>query len=351
MTASTSADPEISRDARMPATIITGFLGSGKTTLLNHILSNQRGLRTAVIVNEFSDIGIDNELIVAAGADIVELSNGCICCSINIDLADAVRRVLDLAPKVEYLVVETTGLADPLSIVLTFLRGDFRNRVRLNSIITVADASSFSIDLFDGPTTRNQLLYGDVILLNKCDLAGTKDLNAVEERIRAINQVARIVRTTRSEVSLPLILSVGLFQSDRYFSDLAHPNLAHPNLAHPNLAHPNLAHPKDRRRRHDHVSADGFASLSFQSDRAFAVHRFQDFLERLPDTVFRAKGVLWIDESDKRYVFHLVGKRFSLDESGRHGPMTNKLVLIGRNLDQGLLRRQLEACLTERRAG
>lgn len=288
-------------------------------------------MRTAVIVNEFSDIGIDNELIVAAGADIVELSNGCICCSINNDLADAVRRVLDLAREVEYLVVETTGLGDPLSIVLTFLRGDFRNRVRLDSIITVADASWFSIDLFDGPTTRNQLLYGDVILLNKCDLVGTNDLSAVEEKIRAINRGARIVRTTRCEVSLPLILSVGLFQSDRHVSD--------------------LAHPKDRGRRDDHVSADGFASLSFQSDRAFAVHRFQDFLERLPDTVFRAKGVLWIDESDKRYVFHLVGKRFSLDESAWNGPMANKLVLIGRNLDQGLLRRQLEACLTERRAG
>jgi G3E family GTPase len=211
MMAPSSAFPESSSQSRLPVTVITGFLGSGKTTLVKHILANQQGLRTAVIVNEFRDIGIDSELIVSADDDMVELENGCICCSINTDFIDAILRILDR--KVDYLIVETTGLADPLPVVLTFLRSELRTSTRVDSIVTVADTGSFCLDLFESEAARNQFVYGDVILLNKCDLVGTDHLQALEGTIRAVKAGARIVRTTQCEVSLPLILSVGPIRS------------------------------------------------------------------------------------------------------------------------------------------
>jgi molybdopterin-guanine dinucleotide biosynthesis protein len=166
MTASSPVPAEHPSEARLPVTVVTGFLGSGKTTLVKHILTNQQGLRTAVIVNEFSDIGIDGDLIVSAEDDMVELENGCICCSINGTFVDAIFRILDRGRKVDYLVVETTGLADPLPVVLTFLRSEFRDSIRLDSIITVADAASLCLDLYESQAAHNQLRYGDVVLLN-----------------------------------------------------------------------------------------------------------------------------------------------------------------------------------------
>ena len=202
---------EASHALCLPVTIITGFLGSGKTTLLNHILASQHGLKIAVIVNEIGEIGIDGELVVSAGDGMMELSNGCICCSINNDLVDSIFQVLERREPVDYLIIETPGLADPLPIILTFLRSEFRNRVRVDSVITVADAENFSLDLFDSLVAYNQFRYADVVLLNKCDLAKDHVLGAIEAKIREIKADARIIRTTRSEVSLPLILSVGLF--------------------------------------------------------------------------------------------------------------------------------------------
>ncbi|MGZ3319541.1 MAG: GTP-binding protein, partial [Xanthobacteraceae bacterium] len=173
-----------SSEPRLPVTVVTGFLGSGKTTLVKHILTNQHGLRTAVIVNEFSELGIDSELIVSADDDMVELENGCICCSINNNFVDAIFRILARDRRVDYLVVETTGLADPLPVVLTFLRSEFRELTRVDSIITVADADSFCLDLFESEAARNQLRYGDVVLLNKCDLVDAARLRTLESSIR-----------------------------------------------------------------------------------------------------------------------------------------------------------------------
>ena len=308
---------------RLPVTVIAGFLGSGKTTLVNHILANNAGLKAAVIVNEIGEIGIDGDLIIATENDMVELSNGCICCSINNDLVETIFRVLQRKDAIDYLVVETTGVADPLPVVLTFLRSEFRDIVRVDSVVTVADAECFSLDLFDSPAARNQLRYGDTILLNKSDLASAARLADVEEKIRTVRNRARIVRTAHCGVPLPLILGVGLFESEGLLAD--------------GCADHDHAHSS-------HLRDDGFEAISFQIDRPFAVQRFQQFLEQLPPDVFRGKGLLWLDTSDKRYIFHLVGQRFTLDESSSFAPLQNKLVLIGRNLDRVRLRYQLEEC-------
>jgi G3E family GTPase len=334
--------PQAPAEARLPVAVITGFLGSGKTTLVKHILANQQGLRTGVIVNELSELGIDGELIVSADGDMIELENGCICCSINNDFLDAIFRVLNRGRRLDYLVVETSGVSDPLPVVLTFLRSELRDRVRVDSIITVADVADFCLDRFESKAARNQLCHGDVVLLNKCDLAGAAALRTVETAIRGINPQARMVRTTQCRVALPLILSVGLFQSDRV-SAVSAPepgeSLEADDKTH--QLHAGRAHATDC----GHLAADGFAALSFQSARPFAVQEFQDFLEQLPPDVYRAKGLIWIAENDKRYVFHLVAKRFCLDDDVLGGEKTNKLVLIGRNLDRAQLRSRLEACL------
>ena len=213
----TSESQAMDTPQQLPVTIITGFLGSGKTTLLNHILSNQQGLKTAVLVNEFGEIGIDNELIVSTDENMVELNNGCICCTINNDLVDAVYKVLERPEKIDYLVVETTGLADPLPVALSFLSTELRDLTRLDSIITVVDAANYSLDLFTSEAAHSQIAYGDVILLNKTDLVPPAELEALEAKIQEVKEGARIIRTTRSQVPLPLILSVGLFETDKYF--------------------------------------------------------------------------------------------------------------------------------------
>lgn len=359
----------------LPVTIITGFLGSGKTTLLNYILTNQQGVKTAVLVNEFGEIGIDNELIVSTGEDMVELSNGCICCTINSDLLDAVYRVLERDQKIDYLVVETTGLADPLPVALTFLGTELRDMTRLDSIVTLVDAENYSVDLFNSQTAYNQILYGDIILLNKSDLVDAADLDLLEVKIRDIKTDARILRTTQSQVPLPLILSVGLFESDKYYdrvdSSPEHSHEHHEHEHHDRADHSDCDHDHghcehehheheqghEHEKGHEHhghdhaapashLDIEGFTSLSFQSEKPFAIRKFQYFLDhQLPSSVFRAKGILWFDESEKRHIFHLSGKRFNLDDTEWTGKPKNQLVLIGQNLDHDRLREQIEACL------
>ncbi|MDZ8051778.1 MAG: CobW family GTP-binding protein [Aulosira sp. ZfuVER01] len=341
----------------IPVTIITGFLGSGKTTLLNHILTNQQGLKTAVLVNEFGEIGIDNELIVSTDENMVELNNGCICCTINSDLVDAVYKVLEREEKLDYLVVETTGLADPLPVALTFLGTELRDLTRLDSIITVVDAANYSLDLFNSQAAYSQIAYGDVIILNKADLVDEAALNELERKVSEVKEGARILRTTRSDVPLPLILSVGLFESDKYFDNVSdeheHHHHAHEHHDHDhdhsNCGHDHHDHDHDHEHHHhhsDHLENDGFTSLSFQSDKPFSIRKFQYFLDnQLPTDVFRAKGIMWFEESPKRHIFHLCGKRFTMDDDEWKGQPKNQLVLIGQHLDSETLLSQLENCL------
>ena len=367
----------------LPVTIITGFLGSGKTTLLNHILTNQQGIKTAVLVNEFGEIGIDNELIVDASDDntMVELSNGCVCCTINEDLMNAVYKIMERPEKVDYMIVETTGLADPLPVALTFLGSELRDLTRLDSIVTVVDAENFNISLFNSEVAQSQIAYGDIILLNKTDLVDEADLDKLEVQIRDIKAGARILRTERGNVPLSLLLSVGLFESDRYFTPekpdsdhehdhehdhsehqhdhdhsdhdhnsedhSSHDHSAHDHSSHDHSSHDHSAHDHSGHDHSDHLAIDGFTSLSFQSDKPFNIKKFQYFLDnQIPEAVFRAKGILWFDESPKRHIFHLSGKRFSLDdEQWKNDDRKNQLVLIGQNLDHDKLRAQIESCI------
>jgi G3E family GTPase len=322
---------------RLPVTIVTGFLGSGKTTLVNHILANSEGLRAAVLVNEIGEIGIDGDLVVAAEGDMIELANGCICCSINNDLVDGLAEVLG-RDGIDHLVVETTGLADPMPVARTFDRAEFRELTRLDAIITVADAENFALDAAGGEAAESQLGNGDVVLLNKCDLVGAARLGEIEARIGALG-AGRIVRTTRCEVPLGVVLSAGLRDAAAGLDGGGHLD----GDAHGDHGHDCADH--EHGGGHGHLADDGFRTVSFASDRPLSVAAFQRFLDEELAPVFRGKGLLWMAEPDRRYVFHVVGRRFTIDELPQATPRENRLVLIGRGLDAERLRRRLEECL------
>jgi G3E family GTPase len=324
----------------MPVTLITGFLGSGKTTLLNQILKNRKDLKVAVLVNEFGDINIDSQLLVSLHEDMLELSNGCICCTINDDLVNAVYRVLEREDRIDYLVIETTGIADPLPIVLTFVGSELRDLTHLDSILTVVDAETFTPDHFESQAAMSQITYGDIILLNKTDLAGQQKVSALEDWIRETKNGARILQTQYGEVPLPLILDVGYFQPEAYGETQSETNEHHDHSHDYHHDHHDHAH-----HHSDHLVNDGFISMSYQTDRLFIVQKFQSFLDELPNEIFRAKGLLWFKESYLKHIFQLSGKRYDIQTEEWQQSPSNQLVLIGRNLDTEQLRHQLDQCL------
>lgn len=309
---------------KLPVTIVTGFLGSGKTTLLNYIIQNFEGYKVAVLVNEFGDINIDSQLLTTVEENTIELTNGCICCTINDDFADAVHRILTRRDRIDYLVVETTGVANPLPIALTFLGTNLRDVTHLDSIVTVVDAESFTpIEHYNSDVAIDQIFCGDIIVLNKTDLISEEKANKTENFLKSVKEGARILRSTYSKVPLSLLLGV--------------------NLSDPGFFNETLASPASDSQ---HLNNDGFMSVSFKSNRSFSLKKFQQFLDyQLPENVFRAKGILWFDESPLRHIFQLSGKRFSIDDSEWTSPPKNQMVLIGRKLDKLFLLQRLNDCL------
>ena len=313
----------------MPVTIITGFLGSGKTTLLNQILQNKDNLKIAVLVNEFGDINIDEQLLISVESDMVELDNGCICCTINDSLVDAVYRVLERESKVDYLVIETTGLADPLPIILTFLSTELKFLTRLDAVITVVDAAAFDAKHFDSEAALSQIRYGDMVILNKIDLASEEKISELEAFVSDIKPGFRIFPSEYGKVPLPLILDLGLTQTDNYQGKISEFR-------------------RNKSAFNDHLGNDGFNFVSFQSARPFKIEKFEDFLtQQLSNNIFRAKGILWFQESPARHIFQLSGPRYDLQADDWTTQPKNELVFIGRNLDEPLIKQQLIDCLAE----
>ena len=313
----------------IPVSILTGFLGAGKTTLLNYILKQQHGYKFAVIINEVGKIGVDGQLVERQQEEIVEMSNGCLCCTVRKDLVRGVQNLLKKGG-FDYLLIETTGIAEPGPIAQTFLNiPQLQQLVRMDSIITVVDAELIQKQLAEAETAVEQVRMADFLLLNKTDLVAEDALVAAEAKIRELNPHATLFRTSQSEVNLKELLDMHAFDVDQKLT-----------------VDPKFLDELSQRHHHE------INSISFEFDRPFSVEALELFVQELSDRekIYRSKGFLWIKGNPRRAVFHGVNNRFTLlwdrlwekDEA-----RSSQLVFIGKGLEDARLRPHLEQCVVK----
>ena len=315
----------------IPVTVLTGYLGAGKTTLLNRILTQEHGQKIAVIVNEFGEIGIDNQLIVDADEEIFEMNNGCICCTVRGDLIRIIANLMRRRDKFDRLVIETTGLADPAPVIQTFfVDEDVQNQTHLDAVVTVVDAKHIS-QHWDADEAVEQIAFADVILLNKTDLVTTEELNILEQRIRQINAMAKIERTQNAEVDLDRVLGINAFNLDRALE--IDPQFLGEEA---------------------HVHDETVGSIAITLDGSINVEKLNTWMSELLRTqgqdIFRMKGILNIANNEHRFVFQGVHMIFDgrQDRPWKASEVrNNQLVFIGRNLDETQLKSAFMACLVD----
>jgi G3E family GTPase len=340
---------ETPQSDKIPVTVLTGYLGAGKTTLLNRILSEPHGKKYAVIVNEFGEIGIDNDLVVGADEEVFEMNNGCICCTVRGDLIRIIEGLMRRKGKFDAIIVETTGLADPAPVAQTFFVDEnVGRRARLDAVVTVADAKWLKDRLKDAPEAKNQIAFADVILLNKTDLVTDAELREVEARIRGINPYAKLHRTQRSQIALDQVLGRNAFDLDRILD-----------------IEPEFLHADDHDHHHDHDHGhdhhhhglkhyhdEDMQSMSLSTDKPLNPDKFFPWIQKLVaddgPKILRSKGILNFKDDPERFVFQ--GVHMILDGDHQRPwkdgeKRDSRMVFIGRELPEEKIRKGFESCV------
>jgi len=348
---------------KIPVTVLTGYLGAGKTTLLNRILSEPHGKKYAVIVNEFGEIGIDNDLVVGADEEVFEMNNGCICCTVRGDLVRILDGLMRRKGKFDAIIVETTGLADPAPVAQTFfIDENVGRRTRLDAVVTVADAKWLNDRLKDAPEAKNQIAFADVILINKTDLVSPAELAEVEARIRGINPYAKVHKTERAKIPLNEVLGRNAFDLDRILNiepefleseDDDHGHDHHHGHGHDHGHHHDDGHKHAHSHRGlKHYHDEEMQSISLRTDKPLDPDKFfpwvQDLVQKEGPSILRCKGILSFKNDDERFVFQ--GVHMILDGDHQR-PWTkgekrdSRIVFIGRNLPGKTITEGFESCI------
>lgn len=338
----------------IPVTVLTGFLGAGKTTLLNHLLTQKHGYKCAIIINEFGAISIDNQLVVGVDEEILELNNGCLCCRVRGDLIKSLEGLIQKQKRFDYVIIETTGLADPSPVVHTFKASDLADRMRLDGIITVVDARHLEKELEDGPEPTAQIAFADVILLNKTDLVSPEELKRVEDRIRHINSLATLHHTQNSQIEPAKIFNLkardlaGDFSMPESATRARHHHHDHDHECGPGCDHDHVHHHDHDHHHHD----ESVTSFYLSDDRPLDLKKVEawltEIIRELGANIYRSKGILQIHGQARRVVFQGVQTMFDAkpDRLWNVGEKkVSQLVFIGKDLDEAKIRRGFAACI------